>query len=76
LGFCLVQLARRSGQRALDVDEGHRQRVLEVLRAAEAPARWLRHVEEVQEDEGDERSELFGEALPIGLRLVQPTEGS
>jgi molecular chaperone DnaK (HSP70) len=72
--FCLAQLARRSGQRALDVDEGHRQRVLEALRAALAPPRWLHLVEEVAEAEGEERSELFGEALPIGLRLLQPTE--
>jgi hypothetical protein len=73
--FCLVQLARRSGQRALDVDEGHRQRVLEVLRGIEAPRRWLRLVEEVAEVGGEERSEMFGEALPIGLRLVRAEDG-
>jgi hypothetical protein len=72
--FCLAQLARRSGQRALDVDEAHRQHVLEVLRAHEAPPRWLRLVEEVGEVEGEEGSEMFGEALPIGLRLVRPAE--
>jgi hypothetical protein len=72
--FCLTQLARRSGQRALDVDEGHRQRVLEALRAAEAPPRWLRLVQEVAEVEAEERSEIFGESLPIGLRLVRTAE--
>jgi molecular chaperone DnaK (HSP70) len=69
--FCLTQLARRSGQRALDVDEGHRQRVLGVLKTAEAPKRWRREVEEVVEVESEEGSEIFGESLPIGLRLVR-----
>ena len=34
--FCLAQLARRSGQRALDVDDGHCQSVLTVLRSLDA----------------------------------------
>jgi hypothetical protein len=72
--FGLAQLARRSGQRALDVNEAHRQQVLEALRAHEAPPRWLRLVEEVAAVEGEEGSELFGEALPIGLRLARPAE--
>jgi hypothetical protein len=69
--FCLVQLARRSGQRALDVDDSHRQSVLTVLRALDVPARWAHMVEEVTELEGDEQSQMFGEDLPIGLRLVR-----
>src|SRR5262249_5470004 len=68
--FCLAQLARRRGQRALDVDEGHRQGVLTVLRGQRVPAAWSRMVEEVVETEGEERSRMFGEALPIGLRLA------
>jgi hypothetical protein len=31
-------------------------------------------VEEVTELEGDEQSQMFGEALPIGLRLVRTEE--
>jgi molecular chaperone DnaK (HSP70) len=72
--FCLTQLARRSGQRALDVNETHRQRVLEVLDQHEAPPRWRQMVKEIAEVEGEEGSELFGEALPIGLRLARPAE--
>ena len=68
--FCLAQLARQSGQRALDVDLGHRTRVLAVLRQHGAPGRLIRAVEEVVELEGEEQSELFGESLPIGLRLL------
>jgi hypothetical protein len=72
--FCLAQLARRSGQRALDVDEGHRQSVLAILRSQEVPGHWVKMVEEVTELENEEQSQMFGESLPIGLRLVQSPE--
>jgi hypothetical protein len=72
-GFCLTQLARSTGQRALDVDDSHRQNVLTVLRSLPLPAHWARMVEEVTELEQDEQSQLFGESLPIGLRVLQTT---
>jgi molecular chaperone DnaK (HSP70) len=72
--FCLTQLARRSGQRALDVDDSHRQSVLKVLRSLDVPEHWPRMVEQVMELEREEQSQMFGESLPIGLRLVQPQE--
>jgi molecular chaperone DnaK (HSP70) len=72
--FCLAQLARRSGQRALDVDDGHRENVLSLLRRLDVPGHWPRMVEEVSELERDEQSQMFGESLPIGLRLLQPQE--
>jgi len=67
--FCLAQLARQSGQRALDLDESHQQSVLTVLRSLSIPASWVKMVEEVVEMEGAERSQMFGDSLPIGLRL-------
>jgi hypothetical protein len=72
--FCLSQLARMSGQRALDVDDSHRQRVLHRLRDCAAPSHWIEMVAEVAELEGDEQSQMFGESLPIGLRLLAPRE--
>src|SRR5205814_570785 len=72
--FCLAQLARRSGQRALDVDDAHRKSVLNVLRGLTVPDHWVKMVEEVSELEGEEQSQMFGESLPIGLRLVQAAE--
>jgi hypothetical protein len=73
-GFCLAQLARRSGQRALDIDDGHRQNVLSVLRGLDVPDHWPLMVEEVTELERDEQSQMFGESLPIGLRLLRSQE--
>jgi hypothetical protein len=72
--FCLAQLARRSGQRAIDVDDTHREQVLSALRARSAPAHWIRMVEDVVELEADEQSQMFGEGLPIGLRLIKSDE--
>jgi len=69
--FCLTQLARRSGQRVLDVDDSHAQRVLDILNSMPVPSTWTRMVQEFVELEGEERSRMFGEALPIGLRLAE-----
>ena len=69
--FCLAQFARRTGQRVLDVDEAYAQRVLAVLRGMPVPAEWVRMVEEVIADEDADRSRMFGESLPIGLRLAE-----
>jgi molecular chaperone DnaK (HSP70) len=72
--FCLSQLARRTGQRALDVDDSHRQSVLTVLRTLPVPQRWVDAVEHVIERESEEQGQMLGDTLPIGLRLVQTQE--
>jgi hypothetical protein len=72
--FCLAQLARRSGQRAIDIDDSYRRGVLAILESQKAPAHWIRMVEEVAELETDEQSKMFGESLPIGLRLLSREE--
>ena len=68
--FCLAQLARRSGLRAVDVSDEARDGVAKLLRAMKVPEAWPRMVEEVVSSEGDEQSQMFGESLPIGLRLA------
>ncbi len=72
--FCLAQLARRTGQRALDVDDAHQQRVLTVLRGLAVPEHWVKMVEEVSELEREEQGQMLGDSLPIGLRLAAPQE--
>ena len=68
--FCLAQLARQTGQRALDVDDATRARVLDKLRSLRVPAQWPEMVERVVDMEAGDRGQLFGESLPIGLRLI------
>jgi hypothetical protein len=69
--FCLAQLARLTGQRALDIDDSRRQSVLTVLRGQEMPKHWVRMVAEVSELEHDEQGQMLGDSLPIGLRLLK-----
>src|SRR5262249_19504938 len=64
--FCLAESGRRTGQRGLDVDEAYAEKVLKVLRGQSVPTEWIKIVEEVVEPEGEERSQMFGESLPIG----------
>ncbi len=72
--FCLAQVARRTGQRALDVDDSHRKTVLAALKPLDVPEHWKRMVEEVAELEREEQDQMLGDALPIGLRLLKPQE--
>ena len=53
----------------MDISDSTRNRVLGVLRAHACPGAWKRVVEEVVAPEGEEQSRMFGESLPIGLRL-------
>jgi hypothetical protein len=72
--FCLSQLARRTGQRALDINDSHRRSVLTVLQTLEIPSDWVRGVEEIVERRAEEQNQLFGDSLPIGLRLAGTPE--
>lgn len=70
--FGLAQLARMTGQRALDVDDSIRRTVLTALRGAgEFPEGWIKMVEEVVEPESADQGRLLGDEMPIGLRLVR-----
>ena len=68
--FAATQLSRMSGDRERDLDEALRRRVVERLRAAKAPPKWIAMVEEVTELDSTDASLVFGESLPPGLRLV------
>jgi hypothetical protein len=59
-----------TGQRALDIDGEMREAVLQVLRPLKVPVHWVEMVERVVEMDAGDRGQLFGESLPIGLRLV------
>jgi molecular chaperone DnaK (HSP70) len=72
--FCLAALARRTGQRALEVDDAHQEAVLAALRGLTVPPHWVEMVEKVVEVEGEEQGQMLGDSLPIGLRLVQVGE--
>jgi hypothetical protein len=69
--FPLVQLARRSGDRARDVGDEVRANVLVALAEAGAADEAILSVREVQGSSEEEEQRIFGESLPPGLRLVE-----
>jgi hypothetical protein len=68
--FAVAQLARRSGDRARDLDESARQRAADKLERTRAPPEWTRAVREVQALGEKDEQRVFGEALPLGLHLA------
>lgn len=70
IGFAATLIARMSGDRSRDIDDGLRLSVIDKLKASRAPAAWVALVEEVKELDEKEEKQIFGEALPPGLKLI------
>jgi len=68
-GFALAQLARVSGDRSRDIDDGLRERVIDRLATLGADQEVIRPVREFTELEAGEQGRALGDSLPIGLRL-------
>jgi hypothetical protein len=67
--FALAQIARRTGDRARDVDAAVREKVVARLEKAGVNPSWIHMVQEVVTLSADDEAAAFGEALPVGLRL-------
>ena len=70
IGFAATLITRMSGDRARDIDDPMRARVIEKLKLSKAPASWVDMVEQVKELSEKDEKQIFGEALPSGLKLV------
>ena len=68
--FAAVQIARVSGDRALDLAPQWREQVLQRLAEIKAPEPWSRMLRERVELEAAEQRLSYGESLPPGLRLL------
>jgi len=72
--FAAVMMVRMTHDRSRDLAESVRNSVIEKLAAAKAPDLWQRIVSEyVELDEADSKR-VFGEALPVGLKLLAGPE--
>jgi hypothetical protein len=69
-GFAATLIARMSGDRTRDIDEAMRQQIIEKLKLSKAPASWIDMVEQLKELDEKEEKQIFGEALPPGLKLI------
>ncbi|TAK59905.1 Hsp70 family protein [Methylobacter sp.] len=69
-GFAATLIARMSGDRARDIDEAMRLQVIEKLKLSKVPVSWVDMVEQLKELDEKEEKQIFGEALPPGLKLI------
>lgn len=69
-GFAATMLARCCADRARDIDESLRGKVLEKLRHSKSPAIWQEMVAEFKALDEQQEKQIFGEALPPGLKLI------
>lgn len=69
--FAAVMISRMSDDRQRDIDESLRKKILEQLKNSRSPESWSTLVSEHVELSADDSRELFGEALPVGLTLVE-----
>lgn len=68
--FAATLLARRCDDRTRDIAETSRQLVLEKLKQAKVSNTWLSMVMEYQQLDEQQEKQMFGEALPPGLKLI------
>jgi molecular chaperone DnaK (HSP70) len=68
--FGLVQLARRTGDRARDLDDSMRARILARIRAAKVSPSWERMLTEVVALDAADKARALGDTLPAGLLLL------
>jgi hypothetical protein len=69
-GFAATLISRMSGDRARDIDSDLRQQIVEKLKQSKAPTSWIQMICEVRVLDEKEEKQVFGEALPPGLKLV------
>lgn len=69
--LAVMQIAHRTEDRYRDVEERIRQAAADWLERTEAPAHYQQLVTEGGAIGGDEEAALFGESLPLGIRLVR-----
>jgi hypothetical protein len=69
--FALAQMSRRTGDRARDLDDATRERVLHKLGERGANESWVAMVREAGELKAAEEAKAFGDTLPLGLQLTR-----
>jgi len=68
--FAAVMMCRKTGDRERDLDGAVMTDVIAQLQSAKAPASWAAMLTEVKELNEADTKRVFGEALPLGLTLI------
>jgi hypothetical protein len=69
VSFCLSNIARYTGDRKRDIDFVMRDVILKKMRKEKSSEPYILPIETIIEVKSEDKTMLFGEALPIGLRL-------
>jgi molecular chaperone DnaK (HSP70) len=69
--FALAQLGRMAGDRARDVSDSIRARILDRLEKLGADESILQPVRTLHEIAAEQQTEALGDTLPVGLRLIE-----
>jgi len=69
-GFAATLIARKSGDRARDLEDSMCLLIIEKLKSSKAPSSWITMLEEYKELDEVAEKQIFGEALPPGLKLL------
>jgi len=72
--LCAVMIARRCGDRMVDISPELRRLVLERLIESKSPVSWVSMVEHVAEIGAADTKKMYGETLPQGLTLIGSEE--
>ncbi|MBZ0156521.1 MAG: hsp70 family protein [Alphaproteobacteria bacterium] len=67
--YALAQMARKTGDRSRDIDEGLRTRIIERISVYPWAKRSVRQIQEAVSLEWEDEKSIFGESLPEGLSL-------
>jgi hypothetical protein len=70
IALAIAQICRLSGDEARDISEGLRGTLVQRLRTIECPESLVSLLTEVKMLQESERGQMYGDALPSGLRLV------
>ncbi|MFM0593509.1 Hsp70 family protein [Paraburkholderia dilworthii] len=68
--FAATQIARMTGDRSRDLADDLRHAVVRRLEAVNAPRAWITMVSESVELDNADEGRVFGESLPVGLKLI------
>lgn len=67
-------IARMTGDRTLDISPEMRQQVVDALMENKAPTSWIEMVQQVMDLESSDQKSVFGESLPPGIKLLNPSD--
>lgn len=71
LPLTVVQLARRTGDRFRDLPESARNKAADLVQSSAAPEHYSALITEGGKLDFEEEEAIFGDALPLGIRLVR-----